>query len=272
MNDSLILVHFHSVPGGKPFLEKFCEKSTYSEKDVCVYMKQTIGALDYLHSEAKVVHLDLKPENLVLDSKANVVKLIDFGCAQSINSIRPRSHNYESTEFLPPELLTTDSAQKIGTHTDMWAFGVLLYVALSGLSPFLDDSLDETNNNILRGDFSFPEEYFGRLSSDAKDLIGRILCVNTSARASTKQCLEMHWFTDNDMASRSTARIPTTHLTTFVRRRKKKLNSITLLGMGLNTPSPTRSEMPESSFQPTSSSHQKNSRILHQHRHKSPHY
>ena len=93
-------------------------------------MKQTIQALDYLHNEAKIVHLDLKPENLVLDSKANVVKLIDFGCAQAIQSIRARSHCYESTEFLPPELLLTPDSQKIGTHTDMWAFGVLLYVAL----------------------------------------------------------------------------------------------------------------------------------------------
>ena len=41
----------------------------------------------------------------------------------------------------------------------------------SGLSPFLDDSLDETNANIMRGDFSFPEEYFARVSQDAKDLI-----------------------------------------------------------------------------------------------------
>jgi len=203
---------------------------------------------------------NLKPENLVLDSKANVVKLIDFGCAQSIGSLRPRSHCYESTEFLPPELLTPNS-QKIGTHTDMWAFGVLLYVALSGLSPFLDDSQDETNNNILRGDFSFPDEYFAKLSGDAKDLIGRILCVNTSSRASSKQCLEMSWFS---LEASSNSRIPTTHLTTFVRRRKKKLNSITLLGI---TPSPTRSDgMPDSSFQPSSS----NSRILHHH--KSPHY
>ena len=132
---NLSSIHF-SVPGGKPFLEKFCEKSTYTEKDVCVYMKQTIGALDYLHNEAKIVHLDLKPENLVLDSKANVVKLIDFGCAQAIQSVRPRSHCYESTEFLPPELLhASPDSRKIGTHTDMWAFGVLLYVALRYVYP-----------------------------------------------------------------------------------------------------------------------------------------
>ena len=139
----------------------------------------------------------------------------------------------------------------------------------SGLSPFLDDSVDETNNNILRGDFSFPDEYFGRVSSDAKDLIGRILCVNASSRASSKQCLEMLWFSSNDLSTK-TARIPTTHLTTFVRRRKKKLNSITPFTQV--TPSPTRSDELVTSPQSQSSSHTHTHLHQHQFLHKSPHY
>ena len=60
-------------------------------------------------------------------------------------------------EFLPPEAV---SRGPVGTYTDMWAVGVVLYVLLSGLSPFLDDSEEETINNILRCDYSFPEEHF----------------------------------------------------------------------------------------------------------------
>ena len=88
-----------------------------------------------------MVHLDLKPENVILDTKLNSVKLIDFGCAQSLDSNgrckNKFNHVYESTEFLAPELVNMASGstpgaafQNVGTHTDMWAFAVLLYVAL----------------------------------------------------------------------------------------------------------------------------------------------
>ena len=72
----------------------------------------------------------------------------------------------------------------------------------SGLSPFLDDSNDETNNNILRGDFSFPDEHFCRVSTQAKDLIGRILCVNPSQRVSANVCLDFAWFNSKSHTSK----------------------------------------------------------------------
>ena len=52
----------------------------------------------------------------------------------------------------------------------------------SGLSPFLDDSDDETTSNILRCDFSFPNEHFSNVSADAKDLIKCLLNVDPASR------------------------------------------------------------------------------------------
>ena len=93
-------------------------------------MGQVLQALAYLHAK-NLIHLDLKPENLLLDTTEGIVRLIDFGSAQEI---RPRflenlteTKTNPSAEFFPPEVISNGP---VGTHTDMWCFGVLLYVSL----------------------------------------------------------------------------------------------------------------------------------------------
>ncbi len=51
----------------------------------------------------------------------------------------------------------------------------MLYVLLSGLSPFLDESPEETRSNIQKRDFCFPDKYFAGISQDAKDCINTML-------------------------------------------------------------------------------------------------
>lgn len=93
-------------------------------------MEQVLEGLAYLHDQ-KIIHLDLKPENLMLDKKENIVRLIDLGSAQEMN-VKPADNlsraKYDvSPEFLPPEVISNGP---VGTYTDMWAFGVLLFVSL----------------------------------------------------------------------------------------------------------------------------------------------
>jgi len=58
--------------------------------------------------------------------------------------------------------------------------GVVIYVLLSGISPFLDESLYETCSNIVRRDFCFPDEYFCGVSGDAKDFISALLVFDSA--------------------------------------------------------------------------------------------
>jgi hypothetical protein len=59
------------------------------------------------------------------------------------------------------------------------SIGVVTYALVSGLSPFLDDSQEETCSNITRVDYSFPEEYFEIISKEAKKLIQEMLVDDT---------------------------------------------------------------------------------------------
>ena len=56
---------------------------------------------------------------------------------------------------------------------------MVTYALVSGLSPFLDDSQEETCSNITRVDYSFPEEYFEIISKEAKKLIQEMLVDET---------------------------------------------------------------------------------------------
>lgn len=180
---------------------------SYSEAIVLHYMYQLSDALKWLHKR-NVAHLDIKPENILVSSSlttinvqstaANIsaiqykqLKLIDFGetfGAINRNTIHPPSN----LEFSAPEMVI---GQATGIWTDCWCFGILLYVFLSGVSPFLDDSVEETTANILKCDFSFPDEYFHDISNDAKNLLRRLLVLQGNARARMDDCQTCPWFT-----------------------------------------------------------------------------
>lgn len=57
----------------------------YSEDDVVTYIVQILQGLDYLHTR-RILHLDIKPENIIV-TYMNVIKIIDFGSAQSFNPL-----------------------------------------------------------------------------------------------------------------------------------------------------------------------------------------
>ncbi|XP_023330642.1 triple functional domain protein isoform X4 [Eurytemora carolleeae] len=177
---------------GFPLLVWLCESPSYSESSLCGFTVQLLSALSFLHTSS-IVHADIRPENLLLESDNRTLKLLDFGESrvlsrggdQDLTGFEPE---ISDLEFQAPELV---SGGPLGTYTDMWAFGVLLYVLLSGMSPFLDDSQEETRNNILRCDFSFPDD--SCCSSQGRELVSRLLISNPSQRISAPSCLTSSW-------------------------------------------------------------------------------
>lgn len=126
-----------------------------------------------------------------LSSPTPILKLVDFG--DSVNTSKNVILPPACLEFASPELVL---GQPVGKHTDYWAAGVFLYVLLSGVSPFLDDSMEETTANILKCDYCFPEDYFRDVSNEAKELIGRLLVLVPSQRLNMDECLHSAWMTD----------------------------------------------------------------------------
>ncbi|KAH7720817.1 CMGC/GSK protein kinase [Aphelenchoides avenae] len=97
--------------------------------DIKLYTWQLFNGLYYL-MKRKICHRDIKPQNLLVDDAAGILKIGDFGSAKVIRT-ETRSTPYQVTRFYrPPELLM--GAQEYGPHVDVWSGGCVMGEMLRG--------------------------------------------------------------------------------------------------------------------------------------------
>ncbi|XP_050541447.1 myosin light chain kinase, smooth muscle-like isoform X2 [Daktulosphaira vitifoliae] len=227
-NPREVVMVIEYISGGELFERVVADDFTLTEKDCILFTRQICEGVDYMHRQ-NVVHLDLKPENIMCQSRtSHQIKLIDFGLAQKIQPDKPIRVLFGTPEFIPPEII---SYEPIGLESDMWSVGVICYVLLSGLSPFMGDSDAETFTNITKAEFDFDDEAFDAISQDSKDFISSLLIKRKEKRLTAKECLKHKWLAQQDMDMRCTI-LCTDKLKKFIIRRKwqKTGNAIRALG------------------------------------------
>lgn len=156
-----------------------------------------------------------------LHSPTPCIKLIDFGDAVQLSVHRRYVHLLlGNPEFSAPELIR---GMPVSMATDVWSMGVLVYVMLSGVSPFLDESPEETCVNICRLDFCFPDEYFQDVSQAARDFVSSLLQQDPRKRPSATACMQHPWVGRGGAHGGEYSKTPldTTRLSTFIDRRKQ---------------------------------------------------
>ncbi|XP_078796302.1 kalirin isoform X1 [Oryzias latipes] len=192
------------------------------EEKVAFFIRETLEALQHLHT-CRVAHLDLKPENIMVDlhGPSPSIKLVDLGDAVHLSAHRKYIHLLlGNPEFAAPELI---QGSPVSLATDMWSVAVLAYVMLSGVSPFLDESPEETCINICRLDFCFPDEYFSGVSQAARDFVSSGLQQDPRKRLSATSCLQHPWVGRGGTQGGQYSKTPldTSRLATFIDRRRQ---------------------------------------------------
>lgn len=169
--------------------------------------------------------LSLQPENLLVSHTASgqpIVKLTDFGDAVQLNSAHYVHPLLGSPEFASPELVL---GEPVSLTSDLWSLGVVTYVLLSGASPFLDESAEETCLNICRLDFSFPRDYFQGVSQAARDFVCLLLKTNPGRRPPAGLCLQEPWLQAGQGDGRAEGCLDTSRLISFIDRRKHQTDA-----------------------------------------------
>nr|ACA42558.1 death-associated protein kinase 2/CD30 ligand fusion protein [synthetic construct] len=199
-NRTDVVLILELVSGGELF-DFLAQKESLSEEEATSFIKQILDGVNYLHTK-KIAHFDLKPENIMLLDK-NIpiphIKLIDFGLAHEIEDGVEFKNIFGTPEFVAPEIV---NYEPLGLEADMWSIGVITYILLSGASPFLGDTKQETLANITAVSYDFDEEFFSQTSELAKDFIRKLLVKETRKRLTIQEALRHPWITpvDNQQA------------------------------------------------------------------------
>ncbi|XP_059950571.1 death-associated protein kinase 3 isoform X1 [Mesoplodon densirostris] len=187
-NKTDVVLILELVSGGELF-DFLAEKESLTEDEATQFLKQILDGVHYLHSK-RIAHFDLKPENIMLLDK-NVpnprIKLIDFGIAHKIEAGNEFKNIFGTPEFVAPEIV---NYEPLGLEADMWSIGVITYILLSGASPFLGETKQETLTNISAVNYDFDEEYFSNTSELAKDFIRRLLVKDPKKKSNSAGSME----------------------------------------------------------------------------------
>ncbi|KAJ4304734.1 serine/threonine protein kinase [Kalmusia sp. IMI 367209] len=174
--------YIEMVPHGLPGMDLFDYielRVNMEEKECRKIFVQVAEAVHHLHTRAKVVHRDIKDENVILDGEGNI-KLIDFGSAAYIKS-GPFDVFVGTIDYAAPEVLAGKAYR--GKEQDVWALGILLYTIVYKENPFY--SIDEIMDHDLRVPHIISEENL--------DLIRLMLDRDVERRITISQVLEHPW-------------------------------------------------------------------------------
>ncbi|XP_004387972.1 myosin light chain kinase family member 4 [Trichechus manatus latirostris] len=199
-NDMVLVMEY--VDGGELFDRIIDENYNLTELDTILFIKQICEGIRHMH-QMYILHLDLKPENILcVNRNTKQIKIIDFGLARRYKLREKLRVNFGTPEFLAPEVVNYDF---VSFPTDMWSVGVIAYMLLSGLSPFLGDNDTETLSNILACRWDLEDEEFRDVSEEAQEFISKLLIKEKSWRISASEALKHPWLSEHKLHSRLSA-------------------------------------------------------------------
>ncbi|OXU26601.1 hypothetical protein TSAR_006259 [Trichomalopsis sarcophagae] len=182
--EKMIYLVTEYAPGGEIF-DHLVRNGRMVEPEARRIFRQIVQAVRYLHQQ-RVVHRDLKAENLLLDADNNI-KLADFGFSNEFKPGVPLSTWCGSPPYAAPEIF--EGRQYDGPRADVWSLGVVLYVLVCGVLPFDGPTMQSLRSVVISGKFRIP--FF--MSAECEWLIRHMLVVEPERRLSISQILSHQW-------------------------------------------------------------------------------
>ncbi|CAD8062812.1 unnamed protein product [Paramecium sonneborni] len=182
------------LEGGELFQYLRNQPQGFNEIQVALLMHNLLNSLDYLHQQG-IIHRDIKPENLILRSPLNAsdVCIADFGLADYYNPEGKYLFKRCGTPgYVAPEIL---QEKNYDYKVDVFSAGILMFIMLSGQSPFQTKS----KNELVIKNYNCEIDYTvnnlqHKITPEALQLLQILLSPNPQYRLTAKQALSHPWF------------------------------------------------------------------------------
>ncbi|KAM9319865.1 serine/threonine-protein kinase Nek5-like [Gastrophryne carolinensis] len=156
----------------------------FDENQILNWFVQISLGLKHIH-DRKVLHRDIKSQNIFLASNGTIAKLGDFGIARILNNTMELARTCVGTPYyLSPEICEN---RPYNNKTDIWSLGCVLYELCTLKHPFESNNLRQLVLKICRGRYDPPSP---RYSYDLRSLISQMFKISPRDRPSITSILK----------------------------------------------------------------------------------
>ncbi|MBM4402878.1 MAG: protein kinase [Candidatus Cloacimonetes bacterium] len=171
--------------GGRTLREIIRSTGPIPEQRAIQILTQILNALQFAH-ECSIIHRDIKPTNIILDTNDRV-KILDFGIAKIVGEkgMTATGQNVGTVIYMSPEQIKTP--REVDHRTDIYSLGVTFFEMLSGRVPYNinTDSDFAIMNEVVNQPIPDPRQYYPHISDQTVAVLFRMLDKNPAARFGT---------------------------------------------------------------------------------------
>lgn len=148
--------------------------------------------IQYLHTYG-IIHRDLKLENIMMTDKTDsaLPVLVDFGLATVIGPGQRATESSGTVGYCAPEVLSGGSYEET---CDLWSFGCVVHVLMSGCLPFEASVKQEVMRMTIQDPVTFKQPIWSRASPEVRDLVKSLLVKDPEERLTISEALAHPWF------------------------------------------------------------------------------
>lgn len=182
---------------GKDLLTFALTKGSFDELSAKKIFSKLVNTVSEIHSR-RVIHNDLKLENIIYSETTMDVNVIDFGLSEILTGDDDtRFGNGGSYEYLSPEKIFSPGKGYSGSKSDVWSLGIILYAMVFGKFPWPKDERKEyMEKNKCHPPLSFTNER-KKISNTLTDLLSKILETDFKKRISLDEVKAHPWLRSN---------------------------------------------------------------------------